>query len=82
MAVPRVSISPAAVMVFRQELGLAVDLDDFEISQLFPSGQDFSADSKLAAITKTPESSAGPDHGKKNAKEVDGAPTTTPTHPG
>lgn len=52
------SISPSAVIVFRQELGLAVDVDDFELSQLFPAGQDFSADSKLASIVHSPGSSA------------------------
>lgn len=46
------TISPAAVVVFRQELGLAVDIDEFELSQLFPTGQDFTADSKLASIAK------------------------------
>lgn len=54
----QLSISPSAVTVFQQELGLAVDVDEFELSQLFPSGQDFSGDSKLASITKSPGSSA------------------------
>ena len=50
-------ISPAAVDVFRQELGLAIDLDEFELSQLLPGGQDFSQDSKLAPLVSRPESS-------------------------
>ena len=45
------SISPSAVDVFRQELGLTIDLEDFKLTQLFPAGQDFTADSKLASLS-------------------------------
>ncbi len=41
------TISPAAVQVFRQELGTAIDLDDFDQSQLLPSAADAPDDTKL-----------------------------------
>ena len=44
------TISPSAVIVFREELGLTIDLDDFNLSQILPTGQDFSSDSKLASL--------------------------------
>jgi 4-hydroxy-3-polyprenylbenzoate decarboxylase len=41
------TISPAAVQVFWQELGTAIDLDDFDQSQLLPSANDAPDDTKL-----------------------------------
>lgn len=45
-----VTLSPAAVDVFKHELRLDVDLEDFSASQLVPAGQDLSDDSKLASV--------------------------------
>jgi 4-hydroxy-3-polyprenylbenzoate decarboxylase len=44
------TISPAAVQVFRQEVGGSIDLERFDISQLFPAGRDAGSDPKLEQI--------------------------------
>ena len=45
-----VSISPAAVEVLHHELGVNVDLENFEISQLLPPDSDLGTDSKLSSL--------------------------------
>lgn len=45
-----VTLSPAATQVIQQELGLTIDLDNFEPSQLIPSDDDLAADSKLRLL--------------------------------
>ena len=44
------TISPAAVEVFKQELGTTIDLDNFDSSQLLPTASDVSGDSKLKML--------------------------------
>ncbi len=44
------TISANAVSVFKQELGLKIDLDNFDISQILPEGDDQPEDSKLMSL--------------------------------
>ncbi len=44
------TISPNAVTVFQQELGLKIDLNNFDISQILPEGDDQPEDSKLKSL--------------------------------
>lgn len=44
------TISPAATQVFRTELGLTVELDHFDASQLTRSDEEIAADSKLSQL--------------------------------
>ena len=46
----QLTISPAAVQVFQQELDLELDLDNFDATKLMPSDADLAADSKLASL--------------------------------
>lgn len=44
------TISANAVSVFKQELGLKIDLDNFDISQILPEGDNQPEDSKLMSL--------------------------------
>ena len=44
------TISRNAVSVFKQELGLTIDIDNFNISQIMPDSDDIPADSKLMSL--------------------------------
>ncbi|MCH7689319.1 MAG: UbiX family flavin prenyltransferase [Planctomycetes bacterium] len=44
------TISPSGVQVIEQELGLKVDLENFDLSQLLPSESDITDDSKLGSL--------------------------------
>lgn len=44
------TISPAAVQVFERELGLSIDLKNFDPSQIMPPSIDMKHDSKLASL--------------------------------
>lgn len=46
----QLTISPSAVQVFKQELDLDLDLENFDESCLLPTDQDLAADSKLASL--------------------------------
>ncbi|MCA9067595.1 MAG: 3-octaprenyl-4-hydroxybenzoate carboxy-lyase, partial [Planctomycetaceae bacterium] len=46
----QLTISPAACEVFKQELEIELDLDNFDESQLMPTDADLAADSKLASL--------------------------------
>ena len=45
-----VTVSPAAVQVFMEELGVSLDLDDFDESKLLPTDSASGADTKLTAL--------------------------------
>ena len=44
------TISPSGMQVIEQELGLKVDLENFDLSQLLPSESDIADDSKLGSL--------------------------------
>ena len=44
------TISPSGVQVIKQELGLNVDLENFDLSQLLPAESDIAPDSKLGML--------------------------------
>jgi flavin prenyltransferase len=46
----QLTISPAASQVFKQELDIDLDLDNFDESRLMPTDADLAADSKLASL--------------------------------
>ena len=46
------TISPSGVQVIEQELGLKVDLEHFDLSQLLPSEGDIADDSKLGSLLR------------------------------
>jgi flavin prenyltransferase len=46
----QMTISPAATQVFKQELDIELDLDNFDESRLMPTDADLAADSKLASL--------------------------------
>ena len=47
-------ISPAGCEVFKHELGITVDLDNFAVEQILPSLETLSEDSKLAPLLSSP----------------------------
>jgi 4-hydroxy-3-polyprenylbenzoate decarboxylase len=51
------TISPAAVQVLHTELGLAVNLKQFELAQLIPPDEPVTGDSKLNLVRSQPASS-------------------------
>ncbi|GAB4149148.1 MAG: UbiX family flavin prenyltransferase [Planctomycetaceae bacterium] len=51
------TISPSACVVFRTELGLGINLNEFDLTQILPDGQNFSEDSKLASLLSGSEGS-------------------------
>ena len=54
------TISPAGVQVIEQELGLKVDLDNFDLKQLLPSESDIAGDSKLGSLLAGSSSVSAP----------------------
>ncbi len=54
------TISPSGVQVIKQELGLTVDLDNFDLSQLLPSESDIDGDSKLGSLLAGSSSVSAP----------------------
>ena len=48
------TISPAAQQVLAHELGMKIDLHDFQTEQLFPTGQGLEEDSTLSALRAKP----------------------------
>lgn len=53
-----VTISPAAVQVFQQELDLSLDLKDFDTAQLLPSREQIEPGSRLAVLLGDARSAA------------------------
>lgn len=56
------TISPSGAMVLKQELGIAVDLDDFQLSQLMLDAEKTASDSKLNFIREQAGVSSGDSH--------------------
>ncbi len=72
----QLSISPAAQAVLKQELGLSVDLADFQIESLLPTREQLATGDEFRVL----RSQLGAEHWKYGAVPAKTAHATTPGH--